>query len=371
MLVKDSASGSVESQDSIMSTKQSPNLLYLGPASGAGALATFRALQLADLPGGGGAGSAYFPMFWGFKAVNAGGGINTAASVLAMVGFSTTGTQSSQSATSGKALRARYLTSSTAGSSAGLCEQGFTAGTVLNPCIRTIGTTNVLLANITLQQTTNMRIWFGLTDQSPNVIAPTALTLTAAANASAGTTVYTGTITNGGSNGLAGQYVTVAGFLTGANNGGPWLCSASTATTITLANASGVAETHAGTATYGVAINFRSDTPFAKFVGFRYSTAAGDTKYQIVAQTSSANQTVTPESGSHTINTTDELQLAMHYDVSLATVFFYIGVDQVGSVATSNANLPGIGTPLQPFIVIDNVGTANAQSFEISQMRGQ
>jgi hypothetical protein len=76
-------------------------------------------------------------------------------------------------------------------------------------------------------------------------------TLTAAANASGGTTVYTGTITNGATptNAWQGYYFTTSGFTNGANNG-TFLCTASTATNITLANASGVAETHAGTCAF-------------------------------------------------------------------------------------------------------------------------
>lgn len=74
-------------------------------------------------------------------------------------------------------------------------------------------------------------------------------TLTAAANASGGTTVYTGTITGGAANALVGNSYVVAGFDIAANNGGPWLCSASTGTNLTLANTLGSADTHAGTAT--------------------------------------------------------------------------------------------------------------------------
>lgn len=76
------------------------------------------------------------------------------------------------------------------------------------------------------------------------------LTLTSVANASGGTTVYTGTITGGGSNALVGLSYSVTGFSTSANNGGPWVVTASSTTTITLANASGVSETHAATAQY-------------------------------------------------------------------------------------------------------------------------
>jgi hypothetical protein len=75
-----------------------------------------------------------------------------------------------------------------------------------------------------------------------------ALTLSAAAAASGGTTVYTGTITGGGTNAFAGVTFVVAGFTTAANNG-TFLCTASSTTTLTLANTAGAAETHAGTAT--------------------------------------------------------------------------------------------------------------------------
>lgn len=89
----------------------------------------------------------------------------------------------------------------------------------------------------------------------------TVLNLTAAANASGGQTVYTGTITGGANNGLVGQWFTVSGFATAANNNhvpaglspitlaNGWPVIASTATTLALANPAGVAETHAATAT--------------------------------------------------------------------------------------------------------------------------
>jgi hypothetical protein len=360
MLIRDTASGNLEVQDSIMSTKQNANLLFMGPASGSAALGSFRSLVAADLPGGGGAGSAYFPMFWGFKACNNGGTVTTIA-LVGMVNVSTVGTIAFQNASASKALRGRFTSSATAGSSAGLCEA---VGAPTLACIRTLGTTNILLANVTLQQTTNMRLWFGLTDISPQQINPTAAVLTAAANAVGGTTVYSSTF---GATAV-GQYFTVAGFVNAANNGGPWLCTAANGTTLTLANPSGVTETHAGTATFGVAINFRSDAPNANFIGFRYSTSAGDTKYQCVAQTDASHQTVTPESGSHTINTTSEYQLAIHWDSFNSRVVFYIGDDQVGAIST---NLPSTSLAMQPFIIIDNVGTANGQAFDLSQLRGQ
>jgi hypothetical protein len=81
---------------------------------------------------------------------------------------------------------------------------------------------------------------------NPNSIGT--FTLTSVANASGGNTAYTGTITGGGSNAFAGYTFTIAGFTNAANNGS-FVCASSTATTLTLQNASGVAQTHAATAT--------------------------------------------------------------------------------------------------------------------------
>lgn len=72
------------------------------------------------------------------------------------------------------------------------------------------------------------------------------LTLTSVANASGGSTVYTGSITNGASNTYAGQPVVISGFTNAADNG-TFTASASTSTTVTVNNPSGVAATHAGT----------------------------------------------------------------------------------------------------------------------------
>lgn len=69
-------------------------------------------------------------------------------------------------------------------------------------------------------------------------------TLSAVANASSGSTVYTGTGLGSIANGTT---LVIAGFLTAANNG-RFVSSASSSTTVTVNNATGVAETHAGTA---------------------------------------------------------------------------------------------------------------------------
>lgn len=72
-------------------------------------------------------------------------------------------------------------------------------------------------------------------------------TLTSVANASAGSTVYTGTALGSFAQAV-GQNFTVSGF-TNAANDGTFPATAATATTLTLTNSGGVAETHAATAT--------------------------------------------------------------------------------------------------------------------------
>lgn len=113
-----------------------------------------------------------------------------------------------------------------------------TAGT--NTAINGAGNTITAITNRANQTITN------------SVATSVNLTLSAAANASGGTTAYTGTITNGGA-ALGGNYVgckfLVAGFTNAANNG-TFICTASTTTTLTLANAAGAAETHAATANF-------------------------------------------------------------------------------------------------------------------------
>lgn len=83
-----------------------------------------------------------------------------------------------------------------------------------------------------------------------NVVeASTALVLSAAGAASAGgSAIYTGTITGGGGDALAGEFFQVVGFTKSVNNG-YFECTGSSTTTLTLSNANAQAETHAGTAT--------------------------------------------------------------------------------------------------------------------------
>lgn len=71
--------------------------------------------------------------------------------------------------------------------------------------------------------------------------------LKSVANAAGGDTVYTGTFTGGAGNTLAGYIFVIDGFANAANNG-RFISTASTATTLTLTNAAGVAQTATATA---------------------------------------------------------------------------------------------------------------------------
>lgn len=65
-----------------------------------------------------------------------------------------------------------------------------------------------------------------------------------------GQAVYTGTITGGGSNALMGEQFLIAGFTNSVNNG-TYIAVGSSTTTLTLLNSAAVAETHAATAVTG------------------------------------------------------------------------------------------------------------------------
>lgn len=95
-----------------------------------------------------------------------------------------------------------------------------------------------------------------------------AIVFTAAANASAGSTVYTGTVPGGVSGGQVGKMIAIAGFVTTANNGN-FMCTASDATHVTVDNAAGVAETHAATGSVGFFYYLTNMDGIPKWVAFQ------------------------------------------------------------------------------------------------------
>lgn len=117
---------------------------------------------------------------------------------------------------------------------------------------------------------------FGCTASSATTLTllnlAVAETHAATASAQEGTAVYTGTITGGGSNALAGQSFVIAGFVTNPTNNGTFLATASSTTTLTLANPDAIAETHAATAT-----SEESGTNQLTYVMYPSKTLTGNT----------------------------------------------------------------------------------------------
>lgn len=113
------------------------------------------------------------------------------------------------------------------------------------------GGVQILSLSVTSPYQSGFQIDCEVQDASGNAISGTAFTLTSVDNHTGGSpasTVYHGTITGGGSNAFVGYLFTIAGFGHPVNNG-VFPCVASTATTLTLANPWGIAETKAATAT--------------------------------------------------------------------------------------------------------------------------
>ena len=91
-------------------------------------------------------------------------------------------------------------------------------------------------------------------------------TFTSVSDVTSTTAQYNGTIAGGDSNAWAGLLVTVTGFVNGGNNG-TFLCTASSSTSLTLANTGGVLEVHAGSATSTASTVWTVVDPYG--MGFR------------------------------------------------------------------------------------------------------
>jgi hypothetical protein len=109
-----------------------------------------------------------------------------------------------------------------------------------------------------------------------------ALAVSAAANASGGNTVYTGTFPLGGSNAYVGLLFSIAGFVTNPGNNGSFLVIASSTTQLTLANPNGIAETIAATATSGGGV-WWDEQNGSKQLLFAKKTCGGQTSFVAVA----------------------------------------------------------------------------------------
>lgn len=133
-----------------------------------------------------------------------------------------------------------------------------------------------------LRTTVGIDFWdFALFAISKSLTGTNTISSVAAASGTGGpagtaTTVYTGTFTNGGSNAYAGYIITLTGGSSAANNG-TYLCLASTATTITLANPNGVAQSSGTEPTVQTAVTGGSQANFIALTTDSTAPAAGDT----------------------------------------------------------------------------------------------
>jgi hypothetical protein len=106
----------------------------------------------------------------------------------------------------------------------------------------------------------NRTFAFELTNGTIQVLVDTGstgnLSISSVANASGGTTVYTGVFPNGGSNAYVGLTFQITGFVTNQSNNGTFTVTASTTTTLTVNNTNGIAETHTATAVSAGAVYY-------------------------------------------------------------------------------------------------------------------
>jgi hypothetical protein len=184
----------------------------------------------------------------------------------------------------------------------------------------------------------------------------------------------TAAVAASGSNVMAVQYVTSAGARASSGPADPtirWVTLQSFAWFTIRLRLVQTADTRLwfgvtvpnGSYTQVQASDFQTDAPAVPVVGFRYSTAAGDTKYQCVTSTGSA-QTVTPESTASHVDATTQHAFGIYFD--LTTVHFFIDGSEV---CTQNTNLPTPSSSLLAwFALVDNLNVAVSDKFDVANL---
>ncbi len=177
--------------------------------------------------------------------------------------------------------------------------------------------------------------------------APAPFALTSVANAAGGNTLYTGTITGGGSNALVGVVFTAAGFTNAANNG-TFTCTASTTTTLTLSNAAGVAETHAATATASPTTSLAQRvTSAANTVSLAHNTITGSNLVLVVGVSMNISARNTSTVSGITYNGVALTLAGVHHDstnVRRVEMWYLIGPATGNHNVVVTENVPGAGT---------------------------
>lgn len=221
---------------------ESANTVWAGPTTGSAATPAFRSLVAADLPAGTGTVTSVAMTGDGviFNSTVSGSPITTTGTLVPALLTQTANT---------------FLA-------------GPTSGGAATPTFRAIGSSDIPTGTVLWNQIGNAsgaltlnNTTFGTTFNQTSTVAAatwkwanttptfTAIAVSAVTTSSGGSATYTITNTAASTaNGFVGALVTIAGFVTGANNG-TFTCTASTLTTLVLSNASASAETHAATAT--------------------------------------------------------------------------------------------------------------------------
>lgn len=107
----------------------------------------------------------------------------------------------------------------------------------------------------------------------------------------------------------------------------------------------------------GNVTSLESDTPALHLIGFRYSTAAGDTTWQAVCSNSASQTTV------NTGIAVDTLGHAFGIAVSQTSIVFQIDGTTVATIAT---NIPANTVRFGDILSVDNVGLANVRTVAVS-----
>ncbi len=126
---------------------------------------------------------------------------------------------------------------------------------------------------------------FQLTDGTIRVIIDTGttgnLSISSVATSSGSTAVYTGVFPNGGSNAYAGYVFQITGFVTNPGNNGSFVVTASTTTTLTLANSVAISETHVAVGVSAGAVYWDVQNGVTTFL-FGKAPGAGQTYFLAV-----------------------------------------------------------------------------------------
>lgn len=190
----------------------------------------------------------------------------------------------------------------------------------------------------------------------------TTLTLTAVGAQTNGLATYTGTITGGSTNALAGLTITIAGF-TNTSNNGSFLCVGSSTTTLLLQNTNSIAETHAGTAAFGIAV-YSSSTNLATqqahvgkfFTVTGFSNSANNGTFMC---TTAANSGFSTLANPNAVAETPAIAASMQLIASCNINAWIVEFDNTASLKSSKLISTGLAASTTPYVLYTPSGSKN------------